>query len=64
MQEEELTNEARQHIAVIAYKQAHDKKSIAESQHEYINRARLTVCEVGIFLREIHNFQKYPQLPL
>ena len=30
-----------------------DKRGIAESLHEQIRRARLTVCEVGLFSREI-----------
>ena len=34
-------------------KQVHDKSGIEESLHVYINRARLTACEVGIFSREI-----------
>ena len=42
VQEEGLTNEDRHHL----HKQAHGK-SIAESLHAYINRARLTECEVG-----------------
>ena len=29
--------------------EAHGKKGIAESLHVQITRARLTVCEVGIF---------------
>jgi len=42
VQEEGLTNEDRHHL----HKQAHEK-SIAESLQAYINRARLTECEVG-----------------
>ena len=42
------SNEDRHHL----HKQAHDK-SIAESLHAYINRARLTACKVGVFLREM-----------
>ena len=36
----------------------HDKGSIGESLHVYINRARLTVCVVGIFMREISQLSK------
>ena len=49
MQEE--GNEGRHHLLSLD-KQAHDKRSTAESQHVYINRARLTACEVGVFFRE------------
>ena len=35
-----------------SHEQVHDKRGIAESLHVYINRARLTVCEVGLFSRE------------
>ena len=35
------------------HKQAHDKRGIAESLHAYITRAKLTVYEVGVFLRNI-----------
>ena len=46
------TNKWRQTpLAVI--KQVLEKRSIAEAMHAYINRARLTVCEVGVFSREI-----------
>ena len=33
--------------------QVHNKRGIAGSLHAYINKARLTKCEVGVFLREI-----------
>jgi len=36
----------------ICCKQEHDK-NIAESLHAYINRAKLTACEVGVFWKEI-----------
>ena len=36
----------------------------AESQHAYITRARLTVCEVGVFLREILQLLKICPPPL
>ena len=39
------------------YKQVHDKKGI-EDRIAYINRDRLTACEVGIFLREISQLLK------
>ena len=41
----------------VMHKQVHDKRSIAESQHAYINRTTLTACEVGIFSH--HNSRKY-----
>ena len=34
---------------LLLHKQAHDKRSIAESLEAYINRARLSVCEVFFF---------------
>ena len=52
VQEEGLTNEARHHFLLLC-KQAHDKRNIAELLHPYLNRARLTTCEVGLFLKEI-----------
>ena len=36
----------------IFLKQAQDKRGIAESLQVSINRARLTVCEVGVSSRE------------
>ena len=51
-----LTNEDR-HYMLLLYQQVHDKRSIAESLHVYINRARLGTCEVDVFLREYHNSQ-------
>ena len=67
LQEEGLTNDGRHHLLLL-YKQVHDKRGISESLHEfseslqaYITRARLTACEVGIFLREISQLSKiYP----
>ena len=44
MQKEGLTYEGRHHLL----KQAQDKRGIAESLQVSINRARLTVCEVGV----------------
>ena len=42
------------HVPLLSLpKQAHDKRSIAESLHAQITRARLTACEVGVFSREI-----------
>ena len=41
-QEEGLTNEGRHHLLLFR-KQALDKRGIAESQHVYITRGRLTV---------------------
>ena len=55
MLEEGLTNEVRHHLWLL-HKQVHDKRSNAESLRAcvpYITRARLTTCEVGVFLREI-----------
>ena len=51
----DLTND---HLLLL-HKQAHDKKGIAESLHVHTNRAWLIACEVGVFLRENHNSQKY-----
>ena len=56
-QEEGLTNEGR-HNLLLLHKQAHDKRGIAESLHAQITRARLTVCEVGVFSREISQLSK------
>ena len=54
MQEEGLTNEDRHHLLLLRKQaSAHDKRGIEESLHVQITRARLTVCEVGIFSREI-----------
>ena len=44
--EEGLTNEGRHHLQLL-HKQVHDKSNM------YINRTSVTVCEVGIFSREI-----------
>ena len=51
-QEEGLANEDRDHL-LLMNKQPHDKRSIAESLPAYVNRVRSTVCEVGVFLKEI-----------
>ena len=52
VQEEGLTIEGR-HNLLLLYKQVHEKRGIAESQHAYINRARLTTCDVDLFSWEI-----------
>ena len=64
VQEEGLTNEGRHHLLLL-HKQVHDKRSIAESLHVYINRVRLTVCEVGwhIFERNITSFTTLENTP-
>ena len=54
MQKEELTNAGRHNL----HKPADEKRSIAESMHTYVTRARLTACEVGIFSREISQLSK------
>ena len=51
---ERLTNKSRQHLLLL-HKQAHNKRSIAESLHAYITTARLTVCELGVFSDKYHN---------
>ena len=63
MQEEGLTNEGRHHLLLL-HKQAHDKRGIEESLHAQIARARQTVCEVGVFLREISQLSKIGPPPL
>jgi len=40
----------QEHHLLLLHKQAHDKLALL---HAYKNRARLTVCEVGIYLREV-----------
>ena len=40
-------------LLLLLHKQVHDERGIAESLHAQITRARLTACEVGIFLTEI-----------
>ena len=35
----------------LLHKKAHDKRGITESLHVYINRAKLTACEMGVFSR-------------
>ena len=57
MQEEGPTNEGRHHLLLLR-KQAHDKRGIEESLHVQITRARVTVCEVGVFSREISQLSK------
>ena len=39
-------------ICCYCHKQAHDKRGIEESLHAQMTRARLTMCEVGVFSRE------------
>ena len=34
------------HNLLLLHQQAHDRKSIAESLYAYLNRSRLTACEV------------------
>ena len=63
VQEEGLTNEGRHHLLLL-HKQVHDKRGIAELLHAQITRARLTVCEVGIFREKYNNSQKYAHAPL
>ena len=46
------------------HKQVHDKRGICFwPVHAYINRARLTVCEVGLFSRGISQLSKIPTPP-
>ena len=40
---------------LLLHKQAHDKRSIAESLEAYINRDRLSVCEVFFFSEKYRN---------
>ena len=40
------------------HKQVLDKRGIAESQHANTNTARLTACEVGVYLKEISQLSK------
>ena len=56
--EERLTNEGRHHL-VLLYKQAHDKRGIAESQHAYINRA-LRQLDVRYFHKNITTLYNTP----
>ena len=49
--EEGLTNEGR-HNLLLLYKQADDKRGIADSLHAYTTRARPTEFEVGVFSTE------------
>ena len=46
--EEGLTNKSR-HNLLLLHKQVHDKRGIAKSLHAHMNRARLTVCDMGLF---------------
>ena len=62
MQEEGLPNEGTQFL--LLHKQAHDQSGFAESLHVYINRARLTACEVGEISREISHSKIVHQPPL
>ena len=62
MQEEGLTNEGRHHWLLL-HKQVHDKRGIAESLHAQITRARLTVCEVGIFREKYNSSRKCAHAP-
>ena len=38
--------------STVSHKQVHSKRGVKETLHVYINRARLTVCEVGLFWEE------------
>ena len=59
MQEEGLTNESRHHLLLL-HKQVQNKSDIEESLHAYINKARISAYEVGIFLRKNHNIIPLP----
>ena len=61
MQEEGLINEGRHHLLLL-HNQVHDKRGIVESLQVYITMARLTLCEVGVFWREISQLLKIPPL--
>ena len=63
VQEEELTNEARYYLLLL-HKQTYGKRGIAESLHVYKTRARLTACEVGVFLRYITTLENTSHPPL
>ena len=39
------------HHLLLLHNQVHDKRSIAELLHVYINRALLAACEVGVFFK-------------
>ena len=54
-QEEGLKNEGRHHLLLLL-EQKHDKESIAEVS--YVNRAKPSACEVGVFSREISQLSK------
>ena len=54
VQKEELTNAGRHNL----HKPTDEKRSIAESLHAYVTRARLTACELRVFLREISQLSK------
>ena len=43
---------------LLLYRQVHDKRGIAESLLAKLARARLTACEMGVFLREISQLSK------
>ena len=58
MQEEGLPNEGRHHL-LLFYKQAHDKRGIAEPLHAYLDMARQTIFE-----RNITTLKKYAHPPL
>ena len=55
--------EGRHAALLLLRKQAHDKRGIAESLHVQITWARLTACEVGVFLREISQLSKIHPTP-
>ena len=45
------TVRACRHHVLLLHNQVHDKRSIAELLHVYINRALLAACEVGVFFK-------------
>ena len=51
----------QEHHLLLLHKQAHDKLALL---HAYKNRARLTVCEVGIYLREVSTLKNTSTTPL
>ena len=58
-----LTNEGR-HNLLLLHKQAHDKRCIVEF-HTYIYKAKLSVCEVGLFsIEKYYNSPTYIYLPV
>ena len=61
---ERLTNEGRHHL-LLSLKQMHERVIENHSMHAHINRARLSVFEVGKFLREVSQLSRtYTPTPL